>query len=61
VGAFGDVLHYNSKSWRSYRETTALAQGAYFSVAVKGDRVFAVGENLDRAVVLRGKRMAKQN
>lgn len=61
VGAFGDVLHYNGKSWRSYRETTALAQGSYLSVAVKENLVFAVGENLTRAVVVRGKRMAKRN
>jgi hypothetical protein len=56
VGAFGDVLHYNGRSWRSYREQTALAAGSYKSVAVKGDYVFAVGENADKAVVLRGKR-----
>jgi hypothetical protein len=56
VGAFGDVLHYNGKSWRSYREHTMLAAGSYKSVAVKGNCVFAVGENADKAVVLRGKR-----
>jgi len=56
VGAFGDVLHYNGKNWRSYRETTKLDQGSYYSVAVKGNLVFAVGHNYDRAVVLRGRR-----
>ncbi|MGH7595480.1 MAG: glucosyl transferase [bacterium] len=61
VGAFGDVLHYNGKSWRSYRQATALAQGSYVSVSVKGDWFFAVGHNFDRAVVLRGKRMERQN
>lgn len=56
VGAYGDVLHYNGKSWRSYRDETGLAAGAYTEVAVKGDLVIAVGYEGRRAVVLRGKR-----
>ena len=56
VGAFGDVLHYNGNSWRSYREYTALSYGNYCAVAVKGDVIYAVGSESSRAVVLRGKR-----
>ena len=56
VGAFGDVLHFNGNSWRSYRESTALSYGAYFAVAVNGDFMYAVGEYADKAVVLKGKR-----
>ena len=56
TGAFGDVLHFNGNSWRSYREHTALLAGSYRAVAVKGDLMFAVGSEYDKAVILRGKR-----
>jgi len=56
VGAFGEVLHYNGNSWRSYREQTALTAGSYMSVAFKGDCIVAVGEDSQKAVILRGKR-----
>ncbi len=56
VGSFGDVLHYNGSSWRSYREQTALTAGSYREVAVQDDIICAVGSTDDRAVVLRGLR-----
>jgi hypothetical protein len=46
-GSFGELLHWNGASWKSYRETTALTNGSYGSIAVKGNLVVAVGESLE--------------
>jgi len=56
AGSFGDLLHYNGISWKSYREYTALNRGSYRAVAVKDDVVYAVGSDNARAVILVGKR-----
>jgi hypothetical protein len=56
VGAFGEVLHYNGVSWQSYRSETALRNGAFGSVEVKGNLVVATGLDGAQAVILVGKR-----
>lgn len=56
-GDFGEILHFNGSTWHSYRSETALSSGAYFSLAVQGDEIIAVGENLGQAVVARGRRL----
>jgi hypothetical protein len=56
VGAYGDCFHFNGATWRSYRAETKLVDGAYYSVATKGNTVIAVGEKNPRAVVARGVR-----
>lgn len=56
VGAFGEFLHFNGKSWRSFRNETGLENGSYSRVAVKGNLVIAVGLNNNMAVVTVGKR-----
>lgn len=56
VGAFGDCLHFNGMSWKSYTSTTTLANGAYTSVAIKGNLVIAVGGDNPRAVAIVGRR-----
>jgi hypothetical protein len=55
VGAYGEVLHWNGVSWRSYRDITGL-NGSYTSVAVDGNFVIAVGQNDTQAVVAIGRR-----
>ncbi|MBI5476350.1 MAG: hypothetical protein HY964_06405 [Ignavibacteriales bacterium] len=54
VGGFGEVLHFNGFSWRSYRNETKLDDGNYISVSVKGDHVFVVGNSAKGAHVLHG-------
>jgi hypothetical protein len=53
VGAFGEVLHYNGSSWVSYRSHTALNNGAYSGLAVKG---IAVGGDGSKAIIAVGRR-----
>jgi hypothetical protein len=54
-GAFGEMLHFNGNTWRSYRAQTGLT-GAYLSLSVKGNLVIAVGEKSPQAVVLIGRK-----
>ncbi len=56
VGAYGEVLHYNGARWLSFRNVTALSNGVFGSVAVKGRLVIAVGSNGAQAIILRGMR-----
>jgi hypothetical protein len=56
VGAFGEFLHWNGVSWRSYMGQTGLADGSYTSVAVEGNLVVAVGANDAQAVITMGRR-----
>lgn len=57
AGAFGEVLHYNGVSWRSYRSETALLNDSLSGGGdVKGDLVVAAGLDGGQAVILVGKR-----
>ncbi|MDE3058425.1 MAG: glucosyl transferase [Bacteroidota bacterium] len=62
AGAFGEFLHWNGESWKSLRVQTALSNGAFTSVAVKGNLVVAVGGNLSsgdlnsKAIITMGRR-----
>jgi hypothetical protein len=56
VGAFGECLHYNGASWKSYQNETGLTNGSYTSVAVRGNLVIAVGGDSPSAVVAIGRR-----
>jgi hypothetical protein len=54
-GDFGDLWHYNGVSWHSFRPE-ASNNGAYYSVAVKGNLVITVGELNPPAVIAVGRR-----
>lgn len=62
VGAFGEFLHWNGSTWKSFIDQTGLSNGSYSSVAISGNLVVAVGANdapgeLDsKAVVTIGRR-----
>jgi len=43
AGGFGEVLHFNGLSWKSFYNETHIS-GNYYSVAIKGDHVIAVGQ-----------------
>ncbi|MEO8168565.1 MAG: glucosyl transferase, partial [bacterium] len=53
VGSYSEVLHFNGVTPKSLRGPTGT-DGLYWSVAVKGDQIMAVGQAPPRAVVLRG-------
>ena len=56
VGAFGEVLHFNGISWRSYINETALNNGSYSGLSYKGNLVVTVGANNALGVITVGKR-----
>lgn len=55
-GTFGELVHFNGVSWRSYRTATALSQGLLYKVRISDNYVVAVGFDGSRAVVARGVR-----
>jgi hypothetical protein len=56
VGAFGESVHFNGKTWRNLRSQTALSPGSYYGVAMKGDLIVAVGQVFNRGVAAVGRR-----
>jgi hypothetical protein len=56
VGSFGDCLHWNGGSWKSYIDQTGLSDGSFGSVAIKGNLVIAVGGNNNQGVITMGRR-----
>jgi len=56
AGGFGEFLHFNGVSWRSYRNQLALPSGSYRSVFIRDNLCIAVGYNSPRATVVIGRR-----
>ncbi len=56
AGSFGEFLHFNGVSWKSYINETGLSNGGYGKVAVKNNLVIAVGLNNGQAVIIVGRR-----
>jgi hypothetical protein len=60
VGAFGEVLHFNGVSWRSYRATQTAISGSFGDIALKGKLAMLTGGlNNGRAIVAIGRRNKK--
>ncbi len=53
VGAYGEVIHFNGYTWKSYLDETFM-NGNLNRVAMKGDLVCAVGRKGDKAYILIG-------
>jgi hypothetical protein len=56
VGAFGECLHWNGASWRSYITQIGLSDGAYAGLSIIKNMVIAVGANGPQAVIAIGRR-----
>lgn len=56
VGAFGEVLHYNGITWKSYIHEGTGINGAYTSVAIKNNLVVIVGGEENKAIIQIGRR-----
>jgi hypothetical protein len=54
-GAFGEFLHFNGITWKSYIAQTGM-DGSYLALAARGNTVIAVGEQSPLAIILMGKR-----
>jgi hypothetical protein len=57
AGAFGETLHYNGMSWKSYIEDTRLNSGGYYSVCVKNNTIVLAGFNYQSSIITIGKRI----
>jgi hypothetical protein len=55
-GSYGELLHYNGSTWKSYRSEVALSDGVYSSVAIRNNLVIAVGEDNPLAAIAIGRR-----
>jgi hypothetical protein len=55
-GAYGELLHFNGLTWKSYRTEVGLSNGAYSTIAVKNNLVIAVGEDNSHAALAIGRR-----
>ncbi|GIK20749.1 MAG: hypothetical protein BroJett005_01630 [Ignavibacteriota bacterium] len=55
-GAFGEFLHFNGVTWKSYINETGWFSGSYGAVAVKNNLVVTVGYEGAQAKIMVGKR-----
>lgn len=55
VGAYGEFLHFNGVTWKSYIVQTGI-NGAYGGLAVQGNKVIAVGQANANAIITIGTR-----
>jgi len=56
AGGYGDVLHFNGDSWKSYYNDTQLNYGNYYSVAINDNIIVSVGQDNPYAVITIGRR-----
>ena len=57
AGDYGEVIHFNGSSWKSFHDQTSLNNSvfSYFHLSVKGNIVAAVGlDQNSRAVIVVG-------
>ena len=55
VGAFGEILHYNGLTWKSFMDETRI-NGNLYSVCIKNNLVVAVGYGFTKGVIMIGQR-----
>jgi hypothetical protein len=56
AGGYGQLLHFNGKSWQSYQNVLGMEKGAIARIAVKGNLMIAVGQLGSNAVAIVGRR-----
>jgi len=56
AGDYGELLHFNGNSFKSYRSQTGIYTGVFRSVAMKGNLIIAVGDRSGFALVAMGRR-----
>ncbi len=56
AGAFGEFLHFNGSSWKSYQNITGQFYGSYYSIDIKNNLIVAVGYESSKALLLAGLR-----
>ncbi len=56
AGGYGQLLHFNGKSWQSYQNVLGLQSGGISSIAVKGNLMIGVGYLGSKAIAFVGRR-----
>jgi len=56
AGAFGECLHWNGNSWKSYKAQTGLTNGSYSGISVVQHLVIAVGGSESKAIIATGRK-----
>jgi hypothetical protein len=56
VGSFGEILHFNGATWKSYINETGLAEGAYGGTAIKNNLLITTGYNGAVGIITIGRR-----
>ena len=56
VGAFGEFLHFNGFTWKSYLPELGIINGSYGSVGIKGNLVAVTGFESAKAKIIIGRR-----
>lgn len=55
-GDYGDVIHFNGITWKSFFNETSLNLGSYLKVKIKGNKIISVGYKNGKAVISLGVR-----
>jgi hypothetical protein len=55
-GAFGELLHFNGYSWKSYRNKLQLFTGSFLEIKIKENLVVAIGYDSQKAIITIGHR-----
>jgi len=55
-GAYGEMLHYNGATWKSFQNELQMQAGAYNVVKINGNFIIAVGYDSPKAVITIGRR-----
>jgi hypothetical protein len=55
-GAYGELLHFNGASWKSFQNELQLEAGSYREIKIKDDFIIAVGYNSPQAIITIGRR-----
>ena len=55
-GSYGEMLHYNGNSWKSFKLDLQLQSSTYGEVKIKNNLIIAVGHKSSQAVISIGRR-----
>jgi hypothetical protein len=55
-GSYGELLHFNGASWKSFRGEPNVNADEYYEIKIKNDMIIAVGYDSPKAVITIGKR-----
>ena len=56
AGEYGELLHFNGSTWKSFQSETAISADAYISVKIRGNICVAVGYKSQVAIIAIGRR-----